>query len=132
MKVILSIKPEFAEKIFNGSKKYEFRRSIFKDPTVKKIIVYASAPISKIVGEFEIDKILKSELNTLWSKTKEYSGISEEYYLKYFEGKKEGYALKIKRSHKYVDNLSIKDDFGLFPPQSFAYLKESIYTPSNY
>lgn len=127
MKVILSIKPEFAEKIFNGSKKYEFRRSIFKDPTVKKIIVYASAPISKIVGEFEIDKILRSELNTLWSKTKEYSGISEEYYLKYFEGKKEGYALKIKKTHKYVDHLSIKDDFGLFPPQSFAYLKESKY-----
>jgi len=127
MKVILSIKPEFAEKIFNGSKKYEFRRSIFKDPTVKKIIVYASAPISKIVGEFEIDKILRSELNTLWSKTKEHSGISEEYYLKYFEGKKEGYALKIKNTHKYVDYFSIKDDFGLFPPQSFAYLKESKY-----
>lgn len=128
MKVILSIKPEFAEKIFNGSKKYEFRRSIFKDPTVKKIIVYASAPISKIVGEFEIDKILRSELNTLWSKTKEYSGISEEYYLKYFEGKKEGDALKIKKPHKYEDHLSIKDDFGLVPPQSFAYLKESKYT----
>ena len=128
MKVILSIKPEFAEKIFNGSKKYEFRRSIFKDPTVNKIIVYASAPISKIIGEFEIDKILRSELASLWSKTKEYSGISEEYYLKYFEGKKEGYALKIKKTHKYEDYLSIKDDLGLFPPQSFAYLKESTYT----
>ena len=127
MKVILSIKPEFAEKIFNGSKKYEFRRSIFKDPTIKKIIVYASAPISKIIGEFEIDKIIRSELNSLWSTTKEYSGISEEYYLKYFEGKKEGYALKIKKTHKYEDQLSIKDDFGLFPPQSFAYLKESKY-----
>ena len=125
MKVILSIKPEFAEKIFNGSKKYEFRRSIFKDPSVKKIIVYASAPISKIIGEFEIDEILRSELNTLWSKTKEYSGISKDYYLKYFEGKKEGYALKIKKTQKYQDHLSIEDNFGLLPPQSFAYLKES-------
>lgn len=127
MKVILSIKPEFAEKIFNGSKKYEFRRSIFKDPSIKNVIVYASAPISKIIGEFEIDKILRSELNILWSKTKEYSGISEDYYLKYFEGKKVGYALKIKKTHKYEDYLSIKDDFGLFPPQSFAYLKENKY-----
>ena len=31
MKVLLSIKPEFAEKIFNGTKKYEFRKSIFKN-----------------------------------------------------------------------------------------------------
>lgn len=32
MKVLLSIKPEFAERIFNGSKKYEFRKVIFKNP----------------------------------------------------------------------------------------------------
>ena len=58
MKVILSIKPQFAEKIFEGSKKFEFRRSIFKNPNVKIIIVYGSAPISKIIGEFEIEEIL--------------------------------------------------------------------------
>jgi predicted transcriptional regulator len=30
MKVLLSIKPQFAEMIFSGTKKYEFRRSVFK------------------------------------------------------------------------------------------------------
>ena len=35
MKIVLSIKPEYAEKIFSGSKKYEFRRMIFKAPDVK-------------------------------------------------------------------------------------------------
>ena len=29
MKIILSIKPEIANKIFEGDKKFEFRRSIF-------------------------------------------------------------------------------------------------------
>ena len=53
MKVILSIKPEFANKIFNGTKKFEFRRTLFKKKEVKKIVVYASAPISKVIGEFE-------------------------------------------------------------------------------
>ena len=38
MKVLLSIKPEFAEKIFNGTKKYEFRKSIFKNKDVDKVI----------------------------------------------------------------------------------------------
>lgn len=45
MKVLLSIKPEFAEKIFSGEKKFEFRRSIFKDKTVKTVLVYASASL---------------------------------------------------------------------------------------
>ena len=31
MKVVLSIKPEFANKIFDGTKKFEFRKSIFKN-----------------------------------------------------------------------------------------------------
>lgn len=30
MKVLLSIKPEFANKIFEGTKRFEFRKSIFK------------------------------------------------------------------------------------------------------
>jgi len=37
MKILLSIKPEYAEKIFAGTKKYEFRRSIFKNPDVKTV-----------------------------------------------------------------------------------------------
>ena len=124
MKVILSIKPHFAEKIFNGTKKFEFRRSIFKNPNVKRIIVYASAPVSKIVGEFEIDEILHCELDSLWCATKSDSGITEDYYFNYFKGKNYGFALKIKKVKPYKKFYSIKDRYGLFPPQSFAYVRE--------
>ena len=124
MKVILSIKPHFAEKIFNGSKKFEFRRTIFRNPSVKRVIVYASAPISKIVGEFEIEEILHNELDSLWGSTKCCSGITEDYFFNYFNGKDYGFALKIKRAKKYKNSYSIKERFGLFPPQSFAYVRE--------
>ena len=90
MKIILSIKPEFANKIFEGDKKFEFRRSIFKNKNVSKVIVYASSPISKVIGEFEIGKILFKDLNTLWDETKEYSGITEDYFYDYFVGKENG------------------------------------------
>lgn len=30
MKAIMSIKPKYAEAIFNGTKKFEFRRNIFR------------------------------------------------------------------------------------------------------
>jgi len=124
MKVILSIKPHFAEKIFEGTKKFEFRRSIFKNPNVKRVIVYASAPVSKIVGEFEIDEILHYEIDYLWCATKSDSGITEDYYFSYFEGKSYGFALKIKKAKLYKKFYSIKDRYGLLPPQSFAYVRE--------
>lgn len=123
MKVILSIKPEFAFKIFEGTKKFEFRRVLFKNKDVKNIVVYASAPISKVIGEFEIDSIFQQDLNSLWNKTSEFSGITQDYYKDYFEGKNEGYAIKVKNPKMYENQLCIKESFGLNPPQSFAYLR---------
>ena len=122
MKVMLSIKPEFADKIFNGSKKFEFRRSIFKNQNIKKVIVYASSPVQKVIGEFEIDQIINLELNALWEKTSRHSGISEDYFYQYFGDKEQGYAIKIKKVKKYKQPMCIKADFKLTPPQSFAYV----------
>lgn len=53
---LLSIKPEFANKIFDGTKKFEFRKSIFKNKDVTTVVVYVSSTIEKIIGEFEIEK----------------------------------------------------------------------------
>ena len=122
MKVLLSIKPEFADKIFDGTKLFEFRRSIFKNEEVKKVIVYASSPVQKVIGEFEIDFILKSQLNELWDQTKDFSGITEEYFFEYFSNKEEGFAIKIKNQRKYKHPKCLKKDYNLLPPQSFLYL----------
>lgn len=122
MKVILSIKPEFAEKIFDGTKKFEFRRRLYKNSEVKIVIVYASAPISKVIGEFEIDSVIHEELESLWDITSEYSGITEDYYMQYFSGKQSGYAIAVGNAEKYDTPLCIKETFGLNPPQSFAYV----------
>ena len=70
MRVLLSIKPEYAEKILSGEKRYEFRRALFKNPEIKKVVIYATSPIKKVIGEFDIECILTLELEDLWRKTK--------------------------------------------------------------
>jgi predicted transcriptional regulator len=122
MKVLLSIKPEFAEMIFSGTKKYEFRRSVFKNPDVKAIVVYASSPVRKVIGEFEIEEIINDKLTALWEQTKEYAGISENCFLKYFSNKESGYAIHIKNVTRYRKALCLREDFNVAPPQSFMYL----------
>jgi predicted transcriptional regulator len=122
MKVLLSIKPQFADLIFSGSKKYEFRRAIFKNPYVKKIVVYASSPVQKVIGEFEIDHILKSDIGSLWSMTQKHSGISEQYFRDYFDGKHQGFAIAVKNAKLYRSPKCIRKDYNAFPPQSFLYL----------
>jgi len=126
MRVLLSIKPEYAEMIFNGTKKYEFRRSVFKNQNVKTVVVYASSPVQRVIGEFEIEKIINDDLHKLWNKTKEFSGISEVFFFEYFNNKEKGYAIKIKQTKRYIETLSLQDDFNATPPQSFMYLKEYV------
>ena len=118
MRVLLSIKPEFAQKIFDGSKRYEYRRAIFKNHEVSRVIVYASDPIRRIIGEFEIEDILHDELQMLWVKTKNDAGISKKRFFEYFTNKSKGYAIKVKTTTIYDDPLPL-NSFMVSPPQSF-------------
>jgi len=122
MKVLLSIKPEFAELIFSGSKKYEFRKAIFKNPDVKTVVVYASSPVQMVIGEFEIDRILVEEPRNLWEQTKEYSGVSEVFFFKYFSKRERGFAIKVKKTKRYKKPLCLRATYNTTPPQSFCYV----------
>lgn len=121
MKVVLSIKPEFANKIFDGSKRFEFRKAIFKNERIKSVLVYSSSPVQKVIGEFQIEQIIKHDLGTLWELTKEYSGITEEYFYEYFANREHGFAIQIKKKTRFKTPKCLREDYNLTPPQSFAY-----------
>ena len=122
MRVLLSIKPEFALKIFDGSKGYEYRRIIFKRAEVSTVVVYASDPIKKVIGEFEIGEILHDEPLALWAKTRAWAGITERKFLEYFENRAKGYAITVKEARTYDTPMSLNDLLVSCPPQSFMYL----------
>lgn len=124
MTALLSIKPEFAEAIFSGKKKFEYRKNIFKK-NVKKIRVYATKPVGKIIGEFLIDEILEDTPNNLWKSTYRNSGVKKEFYMQYFQGKKIGYAIKIKEYTRYDEpQCPYKINPKFVAPQSFMYCHE--------
>lgn len=125
MKILLSIKPEFVAEIFNGTKEFEYRRSIFKNKMVNKVIVYSTKPVGLIVGEFIIEKVLKDKPAILWEKTSEKSGITKAFFDDYFSGKEIGFALKITSAKLYTKPINPTDLIESFvAPQSFRYLDE--------
>jgi predicted transcriptional regulator len=123
MDVLLSIRPHFAERIFNGTKKYEYRKTIFSRADVKKVVVYVPNPVKRIVGEFRIAEIIWDKPENLWLKTRSFAGIDRDFFLHYFVGKDKGYAISIKYTKKYETPI---DPWGLLqnftPPQSFRYI----------
>ena len=123
MKVLLSIKPEFVEKIFAGEKLFEYRKVVFKKPGIKFIVIYSTMPEGKIVGEFAIGDILAKHPKDLWEETKQVSGINREFFENYFCGRDVGYAIQIKALKKYAQPINpyeIERNFKA--PQSFMYL----------
>ncbi len=122
MKLLLSIKPRFADLIFSGEKRYEFRKSIFRRSDVKSVVVYASHPISKAIGEFEIETVIEDDLERLWEATRAFAGISEEFFFDYFSNRETGYAIKVKSYTVYEEPYCIRTVLGMTPPQSFAYI----------
>lgn len=124
MRILLSINPEYVEKIFSGTKKYEYRRSIFKNKEVKTILIYSTSPVKKIVGEFSIEKIIEGTPNELWNLSPNNTGISKEKFENYFSKKEKGYAIKIGRIKKYKQPKLLEEFSIKLPPQSFLYLND--------
>jgi predicted transcriptional regulator len=128
MTVLLSVKPEFVRRIFDGTKGYEYRRKPFRR-AITRVIVYASAPVSMVVGEFVPDAVLSDEPGRLWRATKHLSGVSEPVFRAYFEGSQTGYAIRIGRPVRYATPVKLHETLGVRAPQSFCYLREAPHAP---
>ena len=126
MKALLSIKPEFVEEIIEGRKKFEYRKKLFKRSDISTIVVYATKPYGKVVGEFEIETILEENIDKLWSDTKHLSGISEEFFYEYFKDRDSGFAIQIKKFKEYKKHLELSefDSTIKTAPQSFCYIRK--------
>lgn len=119
--ILLSIHPEFVEKILKGEKRFEFRR-VKTRKTPNKIIIYSTSPICKVIGEAEVEDVIMESPELVWEKTKEFSGINKEYYVEYYHDKEVAVAYQLKNVIEYNVPKELKD-FGVkVAPQSFVYV----------
>lgn len=120
-KIVISINPEHVENIINGSKKFEYRTKAAKSD-VKKILIYETVPVKKIVAEAEIEGVLMLPPEELWEQTKNQSGITKLFFDNYFKGRDIAYAYKLGKIKVYEQPKELID-FGLkSAPQSFVYI----------
>lgn len=123
MYVIVSIKPQYVRKILNWEKLYELRK-VFTKHEINKVIIYESSPISRVVGEFEIEKVLYKPLEILWDITKDFSCVDKKFFEEYFKWKEYWYAIKIKNPKRYKEPKLITDYWMKRPPQNYAFIEK--------
>ena len=121
-KVIMSINPMHAEKIMAGTKRYEFRKIRCKKQA-DVIVIYATAPIKKVLGEVEIRGVIEDTPQTVWEKTKTAAGIELSFFNRYYQGRNKAVAYELGDITIFTKPKNLSD-YGLkVAPQSFAYVK---------
>jgi predicted transcriptional regulator len=119
--VLLSIKPKFADAIMAGEKRVEFRRVRCR-PDVKVVLVYATSPVQRLVGYFDVAFIDESSPEGLWRRYGAVGGISQDEYQRYYAGAQTAIAIGVGKVHRLPGLCRLRQlSPTATPPQSFHY-----------
>jgi predicted transcriptional regulator len=138
--IILSIKPKYAEMIYNGSKKYEFRKRLYPQHvsncgvpfTRGRIYLYESKPVQKITGFIKVDNyvadIVKTPRDELWAHVKNGAGITKDEFDKYFKDAEMATAWHIKSYHKFKYPVKPEELFwnSWAAPQFYVFITDGL------
>ena len=123
MVAIFSIHPNYSELILSGIKTVEFRKRRCVKP-VDKIVIYATAPVSKIVGEVSVVKETFGSLDELWPIAKRFGCLNDYSFFSYFKGKRNAVAYFLNNPRKYDRKISLFEIGIRNAPQSFCYISD--------
>ncbi|WP_373033631.1 AAA family ATPase [Sulfurovum sp.] len=122
---LMSINPEFAFKILFEQKKFEYRK-VHLSEDVSHIVIYATAPIKKIIGIASVKQVLRGSPHNVWETTKKEGGVVRRFYREYFKGKKYAFAIELDEVVPFNDWINPNELFhGFVAPQSFKYVSDS-------
>jgi predicted transcriptional regulator len=124
--LLMAIIPVVGRRIVSGKKKYEYRRSIFRQP-VNRVYLYLSSPERKIAGYFIYQGYIEGSVREIWELTKARSAATEAAYLDYFKNAKKAFAIKIEDFVPFAEPVDPWETPGFLPPQSFRYVEAGLY-----
>jgi len=122
----MSLRPSFWNLLQFGEKTVELRR---RGPALAapfRVVVYASAPVSAVVGTFVVTEATESDTETLWASLGGKTGIARPAFEAYFAGATKPMALHISDVEPLstaVPLAALRTVLGRgWPPQSYRYI----------
>ena len=116
--ILMSIQTRYAEKIFRGEKRWEFRKSLprhSKDDELT-VVVYSSGGDRAVIGEFRVGRVMRCPLDELMRLTGyDTDEQAAQWFSRYYAGRKQCGALEIL--------ARLRQSMPAFrPPQNFWYI----------
>ena len=125
--LIISLKPRYADRLFEGLKTVELRRRIASQISDRDVFIYVSSPVRALRGGFRVGRVWEGTPEDVWRVASELSALNRQEFDAYFRGQAVAYALEITNVWEYQRPASLSwlrgrfDDFVV--PQSWRYAK---------
>ena len=125
--LLLSVRPQFAERIYDGRKTLEIRKVAPAVIPGTMVLMYESGNQRKITGWFELDDITWYEPSKLWQNFGAQTGLEESEFNAYCDEHKKVAALRIARYGRFAAPIGLNELRqvvpNFMPPQNFRYLR---------
>ena len=124
--LLLSLKPCYADLVFQGLKKAELRRRI---PCIENrdVFIYVSSPVRRLRGGFRVEHVWSGSPEDVWKEVEEIARVERREFDAYYAGRTVAYALRISDVWEYDEPIHLEvlrtqlPDFVV--PQSWRYVK---------
>jgi len=122
--LLLSIRPQHAYRIFEGSKHFELRKFL---PTARfeRVFLYETGGAG-IVGWFDASEVIRRPINELWKRVGT-AATTRDAFFSYFAHSSQGFAIEVREPHRFRHPVNATRLNGnrlkLLPPQSFSVLE---------
>lgn len=114
---MISLHPQYWEMCRAGSKIWVLREDTISPRWVDGLVIYATAPVSRIVGEVDLVGTHVGYVDDVWEIVQTGCGITRDQYDLYYRDQEIAIAYRIGDVYEYTPSLGV-----LFPPQGYRYL----------
>lgn len=128
--MILSLKPQYAERVLNKTKRMELRRKFSKKWIGSNVLIYSSSPVRAIVAKVKIKSVIKDTPFSMWLKWSEDIDCDLKEYEHYTKNASEIYGI-ILDEIEGMDPIPLTQlnhllSAELVPPQSYCDINNNL------
>ena len=95
--LLISIRPNYADAIFDGSKAVEVRRKIPSIAPGARLWIYVTMPVGQVRGFARVAKIVEGDPNTVWRVCGSRTGLAQKDFFDYLHGSAKAYGIVLQQ-----------------------------------
>lgn len=119
---MIALHPTYWDMYKDGSKIWELRKASHAPKAIDGLVIYATAPISQVVGDVELVSVHTGYVDAIWDMVKDGCGITRRQYDRYYQGHHMATAYRLSNVWEYDKPIHI-----ISPPQGCRYLYHGEY-----